>query len=228
MQLLWSQGYVHICLLKYPELEAQYLKRMLVQNGDLLLNEVIPALKINVSKAVEKMGIDLRGQDPYSIAPEKESVAVVMRARTLTELIEEKEITREELWQQLNDESPVVRKTVISYGLKAPMNELERKKYWDYFRTSQREDGERIAWLYQLLMNAPSGELDQWMVLLNEQDLEITLCVKIYLGMNYSDAPEIPYHPDPDPEFITLTTNSVWDWYKEKQRGGIQWKDTWK
>ncbi|MCA1319572.1 S8 family peptidase [Bacillus tianshenii] len=200
-------------LSKYPEMDIPYMKRLLLQHGEYLHNGDIPVPKLNVAKAVEQYLNGIEGADSSKPFTSNETMEAIMRATSLTEWIERDKITREELWKHLDDESPVVHKTVICYGLRTPKNEMERKKYWDHFHEGKGDSGVRLAWLYQLLMDAPPGELNLWMELLNEKDLEITLCVKIYLEMNFREAPEIPYLPDPDPEYISMATEPVREWY---------------
>jgi len=53
------------------------------------------------------------------------------------------------------------------------------------------------------------------MGLLKEKDIEITLCVKIYMEKHFKDAPEIEYSPDPNPSTISRNTAPLLRWYDE-------------
>jgi hypothetical protein len=75
----------------------------------------------------------------------------------------------------------------------------------------------KISWLYQLLFSSNEAELNQWIELLREKDIEIILCVKIYLEKHYRDAPEIQCSPDPSPDFISKITEPVLQWYSMRE-----------
>lgn len=66
-----------------------------------------------------------------------------------------------------------------------------------------------------MLTNSSGEELDRWIELIKEDDIEITLCVKIYLEKHFHDSPIIQYYPDPNPDFIQKTTDPVLLWYRE-------------
>ncbi|KAA0563461.1 S8 family peptidase [Bacillus sp. CH30_1T] len=204
-------------LSKYPHLNHHQIKSLLIHNGCLMQDYESPVPKIAVGKVIRHIVEGVNVPEFNYISPTGKSDPVIS-AVELTEWIENGKIKRDTLWKYLKDESSIVRKTVISYGLGSPRDEEERRRYWENFKNSKSETGERISWLYQLLMNASVKELDQWVELLKENDVEITLCVKIYLEKNFSDAPEITYLPDPNREIISLATEPVWKWYREYKK----------
>ncbi|WP_409276101.1 S8 family serine peptidase [Neobacillus sp. SCS-31] len=207
----------------YPQINNNTLRSALVQNATFYHND-IPVPRIDIGKVKQFLTDDYNIPEivPFSaridIKNPSESLSSkdpVQRASALTELIENKMINRETLWSYLDDESPIVRKTIISYGLGAPRGENERALYWNYFNTSIKESGEKISWLYQLLKDSKEDELDRWIELLMELDIEIVLCVKIFLEKHYKDSPEIHFFPDPSDDFIKKMTSDVLGWYKE-------------
>ncbi|MGD6779375.1 S8 family serine peptidase [Sutcliffiella horikoshii] len=207
-------------LSKYPHLDHHKIRRLLHYNGELLNNVETSVPKVNAAKTFRHIleGDNLLEPNNLSTGDMRNSVA---HAIELTELIEKGKVKRDTLWEYLNDESSMVRKTVISYGLGSSIDKEERSRYWEHLKKSKSETGEKISWLYQLLRNASVEELDQWMELLKEKDIELTLGVKIYLESNFRDAPEITYLPDPNPEVISMSTEPVWNWYREYKRNLI-------
>lgn len=211
---------------KYPHVTNDQLINLLINNGDSLPNSNNPAPKISVDKAIHTLSLENTKRWEMEIIQRNRltieenslsSTEDLERAIYITGLIDNAEIDRSRLWDLLQDESPVVKKTIISYGLGSPKNEFERELYWGNFYNSEKENGENISWLYQLLWNATASELDRWMELLKENDLEINLCIKHYLEQNFPDAPKIEHHPITNLDFMSISTTQISEWYSEKQ-----------
>lgn len=215
-------------LSKFPDLSHAQLKRVLIEQGSLFENNEVPIPKMDVTNMMKVISADYRTEvqranhRPSSSVNEGTmsitSEDPVVRARVLTDFIEKEQISRESLWNYLTDSSPVVRKTVISYGLGIPKDEKERSVYWNHFYNSEQKTGEKISWLHQLLISSTSDELDYWMDLIKEKELENILCVKTYLEKYYPEAPWTAHTPDPDPDFIAEITEPVLRWYKEYRK----------
>lgn len=108
----------------------------------------IPVLKINVERVIQHIteGVSIPETTDYShVNRLQESDLLtdsIKRASALTEFIEKGMVDREVLWDYLNDESSIVRKTVISFGLGASKDENERALYGEHFYSSKKETGE--------------------------------------------------------------------------------------
>lgn len=211
-------------LSKFPYVTNDQLINLLINNGDPLQNSNNPAPKICVDKVIHALSLENNEKrimkiPPYNRVTTKEKSLAsgdsVEGAILITKLIDNGEIDRSRLWELLQDDSPIVKKTVISYGLGFPKNEFERELYWDYFYKSEKANGVKIAWLYQLLWNATGSELERWMELLKENDLEINLCVKLYLEKNFPDAPKIDHYPITNLDFISISSKRILDWYRK-------------
>lgn len=76
----------------------------------------------------------------------------IERALALSQLIESDLLTRKDVWPYTEDESAIVRKIAV-YALKKPVNERERKRYWDAIST-ENEGGVRALYAFGLLQDA--------------------------------------------------------------------------
>ncbi|GAB2564835.1 S8 family serine peptidase [Gracilibacillus alcaliphilus] len=196
---------------QYPDLTKEQLQAMFIHAADRLDDGGTFLPKLNMANVLQQL-LNNHRHMPMHKHNDIDDPAI-QRAASLTYLIEDGKVSRADLWGYLKDDSPIVRKVVIASGLASPQTAEERALYWEYAKRDPIETGEKLLWLYQLLKEADKHELDQWIDLLTLHELEITLCVKLYLETNYETAPEIVYLPDPS--LVPKAIKPVLAWYQE-------------
>nr|WP_273716998.1 S8 family serine peptidase [Alkalihalobacillus pseudalcaliphilus] len=205
-------GAVANLLSTYPKLSPLDIRAYLANSCyQLKLEAFIEVPLIHVEHAIRSL--KQQGNNPVSsqdapITQNRERLLAI----SITNKIDKQSISRPELLSLLSHDSEMLKKVIISYGLKTPQSPYERETYWNRFETSPKGSGERISWLYQLLFSSTKGELHRWISLLLEPEIEITLCVKLYVEKHYPEAPSLYYSSDPNPNFWKIATQPLIDW----------------
>jgi serine protease AprX len=136
------------------------------------------------------------------------------RALSLTTMIMQHRPSREEIWKCTDDESSMVKKVAIR-GLGSPLDQLERKRYWQHVHQEAKKDGVRESWVYALFSSTDKDELEQWMSLTDYRSIDIWICINLFLQNYYPDAPEMDISSDPDPKVMDDSISHVLEWYKQ-------------
>lgn len=200
---------VHLLAL-YPNLSNEELINTLICTGYKLINSKNKAKIINVKSAKESIKNLIKHNRPLTRDRE-----CVKRALQLTTLIKNNEISREELWSYVTDEDFRVRKVAI-LSLGYPRDEVELEKYWNHFYNCEDDyTGVREAWVYIILGGTNKEELDKWMALIRDVNIDVRLCVKIFLERFYKDAPKIEHNPNQTIEWVHKITEEVLKWYSK-------------
>ncbi|MBS4221784.1 S8 family serine peptidase [Lederbergia citrea] len=209
-------------LSQYPDISLDSLRSALVHLGTPLGETEHTAPTVDVAKTINV----IQKGDPIPPLPSnaKENIIgdvgsdiysknEIKRGIALTKLIEQKNITREELWNFVDDPSPYVQKVAI-WGLHKPINIDERELSWGYFSNSRSDVlGVREAWAYMLLFGANKEELDRWMQFVTDLSADVRHCVNYYLKKYYPDAPGLVHTPDTNTEVIQKIAAPVLQWY---------------
>jgi serine protease AprX len=205
----------------FPQIELSALRSALIHGGVPLQGEPNPAPKVNASRIVEALSNHhvapvLPTKSPIVIHDPKSSLHSddpVERSLALTCLIDQGQCTRDRLWAFLEDTSPVVKKTAI-YGLKQPINSKERDLYWHHFLQAEEHGGVKSLWCYTLLIQSTKDEINRWLPLITDENIDVRWCVQSFLHQFYKDAPSMIHTPDPDPNLIPEIAAPILEWFK--------------
>ncbi|WP_044642204.1 S8 family serine peptidase [Risungbinella massiliensis] len=206
----------------FPDLTVNNIRNALMETGDVL--EGFPAPIVNARKAFKALKEGNRNDKHLSLEPtvvvtnEKESILSadpLERSLALTMLIKDRQLSREEIWDYTNDESPMVKKVAIQ-GLGNPINQVERDLYWERVWGESSRDGVKESWAYTLLETSPIEELDKWMSLVETRSFDTRICITIFLQKYFPDAPEIEHSPDPDPKTMSAIVAPLVEWHKHR------------
>jgi serine protease AprX len=193
-------------LSRFTYVNTLTLRNALVSFGDKLTGDKNLAPCINVKRTVEAIS---RGNiSDQNIENQLFDITgVVEHAINLSRAIGKKEYTRDVLWEYSNDPDPLIRKIAV-HSLGAPVDQSERKKYWDRFYM-EPEDGVRTWYLYGLLQHAEKEELTRWIPLAVSPHWSIRWCVGEFL-INFPDLPQlVKTH---DPELVPQYAQSLFEW----------------
>ncbi|MBD1373401.1 S8 family serine peptidase [Hazenella sp. IB182357] len=153
----------------FPDLTSNDVRNVLVKTGDEIAD--LPAPIINGAKALEAIKASYRNDTPPSVetlvkvTDENQSLLSpnpLERALALTSLMKTDKLTRAEIWNHTDDESPMVKKVAIR-GLSQPVNDDERKKYWERLHQESSELGvKRVLGIHvaQHIDNSRIGQVD--------------------------------------------------------------------
>lgn len=145
-------GFCALLLSRFPTVDSSVLRKAIIHFGDYSSLE-LPVPQLNASKVVK--AFEDNSYENIIISSSQEARALLdrdghKRALRFSELIQEQKITREGLWQSIQDASPTIRKAAI-FALGSPQDQAERGQYWHQFRMSSYETGEKTLWLNALL-----------------------------------------------------------------------------
>lgn len=205
-------------LAKYPKLTVDELRAALIHFGTPLGNNQQLLPMVNVAKTLHAIETEqLIPSVPSSLKKSLRHESLIKelkRGIELTKLIEQKSISREELWKFVDDPSPYVQKVAI-WGLHKPSDNRERALAWKYFYNLKDDRlGVREAWSYMLLFGAIKEELNQWMRVVTDSSTDVRHCVKHFLAQYYPEAPSLEHTPDTNKEVIQMIADPVLRWYK--------------
>lgn len=199
-----------------PDLTPNDIRNVLTETGD--VTKGFPAPIVNGDQALRVLREGYRNSEPPSTEPlvkvtdENQSILSenrLERALALTMLIKKGKLTREEIWEHARDESPMVKKVAIQ-GLGDPVDEIERKKYWEKVHEESSEFGVRESWAYTLLNTTTKEEIHKWLSLKEYKTIDIWICIHLFLQKYYPDAPEMEIAPDPDHELMNSILALFW------------------
>ena len=140
-------------------------------------------------------------------------------AMDLTNLIKVNGINRADLWEYVHSKDFRVKKVAI-WGLGYPKDEAELEMYWREFYNSEDDyTGVREAWIYMIVGGSKRQELDKWISLVEDKNIDVRLCVKIFLERYYKDAPKLEHSPDQNMQMIHKFVEPVLKWYKGVKEG---------
>ncbi|MBD1371896.1 S8/S53 family peptidase [Hazenella sp. IB182357] len=207
----------------FPGLTANMIRNVLIETGDIF--EGLPAPVVNGAKAIEAIESGYRNDTPPSVKPRVKvtdadksilSGDPLERALALTSFIQNKQLSRAEIWAYVDDESPLVKKVALR-GLGDPINFGEREKYWERVYQESSEWGVREYWGYILLHTASPDEIHKWIALQANSTIDIWICINLFLQKFYPDAPKMEITPDPIPHIMDEAIAPVLDWYERSR-----------
>ncbi|WP_405156620.1 S8 family serine peptidase [Paenibacillus sp. FSL K6-0108] len=203
---------------QFPELSSDMLRRALVEYGDPFESYDNPAPRINVANTIRYLKtvggpkyipntlLITSIQNPFVAI---HSMDEIERALALTMLVRSNVLSREELWDFTEDSSPIVRKIAVS-TLREPINEQERKFYWECL-LHEKEGGVRGWYMHGLLQNAPKEEIHNWMNSATDINWSVRWCVSEYMAQYPEYFPQLEKTQDPDS--IQANALPLWQWY---------------
>lgn len=201
---------------KYPNLSNEQLINALTCNGVKLKDSknTAKAISVKMSKDSIKRLIKLN-------RPLVRDEQCVKRALELTDLIKSNRIERDDLWRYATDEDFRVKKVAI-LSLGSPRGKEELERYWSNFYNCKNDYlGVREAWIYMILGGSNEDDLDRWMKLIRDINIDVRLCVKIFLEKFYKEAPKFQHSPDQTMDWVYESTEPVLKWYKHLRKEEI-------
>jgi serine protease AprX len=204
----------------FPNLTPNDIRNVLVETG--MPIKGFPAPILHAQNAIEALKTGYRNDHSPHLEPivkvsdENQSILSKIpleRALVLTKLIKNEKLTREEIWNYTDDDSPMVKKVAI-HGLGDPVDPHEKEKYWNKIHKESSEYGVREDWVYMLLHTATKEELHKWMYLYKYRSIDIRICMNLYLQKYYPDAPELEHSSDPAPQVMDELFSPLLDWYE--------------
>lgn len=215
-------GVAAYLLSKYPSLDANMLRYALTNYGDPIHGYENPAPRINVHKVESAIEAGLIIHDPGKKLPSLDakdpSVALhsqdeMEKAVALSKLVRNQLCSRENLWEYLNDHSPIIRKIAVS-ALEKPLNEHEREAFWERLM-KESEGGVRGLLAYGLLQDIRENEASKWIPWSRDHNWSVRWCVSEYLAKFPGSHPQLEMTHDPDS--INLKASPLIQWLKERQ-----------
>ncbi|WJH29109.1 S8 family serine peptidase [Paenibacillus sp. CC-CFT742] len=207
---------------KYPDLDSKNLRSKLIENADPIEGYKNNAPRINVGNVIHslEMQVNLKkanqcvscvriaGQD-HSI----ESSDDIERGLALSKLVQQQNVTRQELWKYAEDESDVIRKIAV-YALAKPEDEYERSLYWK--RLSEESEGGVRGWYaHGLLQNTNESEVSKWIPCSTDSNWAVRWSVSEYLARYAESFPQLEKTHDPD--LIQEEASKVLLWLKKSK-----------
>lgn len=203
---------------KYPELNSEDLRSVLVEYADPLRDYDNNAPRINVGRVIH--GLE-SGDKPKRILNGLSRVKIVDRASiksldeierglALSYLVQHQQCTRQELWEFTKDDSAVVRRIAV-FALTKPVNEHERGIFWKQLN-EESEGGVRGWYMYGLLQDADILEVTKWIQWSTDINWTVRWCVSEYLAKFANSLPQLEKTNDPD--LIQDKALSVLQWLK--------------
>ncbi|MBD1373414.1 S8/S53 family peptidase [Hazenella sp. IB182357] len=142
-----------------------------------------------------------------------DSKSAIKRALALTVLIQRARLSRDEIWEYVDDDSAEVKKVAIT-GLEAPENGIERELFWSYTFKESSQFGVREVWAYALLKTSVKAEISNWIKLIKvNPSIDLLICLSFFLKEHYQSFPEMEITPDP--ASIHPLVTSIIDWYND-------------
>lgn len=206
-------------LSKFPRINSQLIRNVLIEQGEFIENYEHPAPKVNVSnvlKALEKGYTNNKPpkmEKPITVDNPSQSIhstCQIKRALSLSYLIEHSHCSRESLWIHTLDPSRIVRNIAVS-ALKKPITAEERERFWMQLH-EEEEGGVRGLYMYGLLQDAKASEVESWIPWASDHSWPVRWCLDEYL-LKYEAFPKLDLTPDPD--LINEKANALFEAYKQ-------------
>jgi serine protease AprX len=205
-------------LSRYPELEPETLRQVLVDCGDRIDGYENPAPAVNVARALKALAEGYRPakrpSDPPVLRVTQPEVTLhsgdpIERGLALTMLAQQGQCSRADLWRFAEDAAPEVRKVAV-WALHKPCDPDERRSYWEHLH-AEAEGGVRGWWTYSLLQDAKKDELDLWIPWIHDMNWSVRWCVSEFLK-KYPEFPAL--EKTHDPALIEDMAAPVLEWHR--------------
>lgn len=206
-------------LSKYPTLQIDTLRKVLVDFGLPIVGYDNQAPRVNASNVIKALndGYETRGEPlfPCRAVVHNPSISIISddpieRGLALSMLVEHERCSREELWRFVHDNSPVVRKIAV-WALQKPIDANERMTFWEKLN-KENEGGVRGWYAYGLLQDATKNEIALWIPWATDLNWTVRWCVNGYLD-KFLEFPKLEKTNDPD--LILEKALPVYEWYEK-------------
>ncbi|WP_148709097.1 S8/S53 family peptidase [Falsibacillus albus] len=207
----------------FPELDNETLKYLLTVSGFSLKESENQAMTVHVQRAAELLKsakLPVNKSSSIKINPGNCTISSknpIERTLAMTGQVHHHILSRERLWELVHDESPLVCKNAILALSQTTLHADEKEEFWSLFHlaTNQGEkNGIKERLLYALLEQATSEDLDKWMELVKDENIDAWLCLRLYLQKFYPSAPNMTHESKPDPSITAKESIRLMDWYQ--------------
>lgn len=198
------------------------LRSKLIENADPIEGYKNNAPRINVGNVIHslEMQVNLKKANQcvscVRIAGHDHSIESsddIERGLALSKLVQQQNVTRQELWKYAEDESDVIRKIAV-YALAKPEDEYERSLYWK--RLSEESEGGVRGWYaHGLLQNTNESEVSKWIPCSTDSNWAVRWSVSEYLARYVESFPQLEKTHDSD--LIQEKASKVLLWLKKSK-----------